>query len=168
MRWLLLNMIFASLVFAQGESQNQQVFSRVTPDFTTTSTTAVTVTGLSFSVNANTIWMVDAWIKNGASSITGNKFAIVTPAGCTISASILGTAALAGTYIEEQMSVSGTLTTTAYNTLGATTAAIGAFCHIHGLIVVGSTAGTVAIQVAKVTSGTATVYANSYILAKEL
>lgn len=78
---------------------------------------------------------------------------------------VRGTTSANTAQAEEQMATSGTLGSTAWNTANLTTAAMGAFIHMHGRVINGATPGAVQLQHAKVTSGTATVYAGSYLRA---
>jgi hypothetical protein len=150
---------------------NLPYFDYVRADATTTSTTAADITGnnLSFSIGANEVWSFEAHLKVGSSSSAGTKHAIAFPAGATVVCDFYGTTTNNGVFAQERASVSGTLTTTAWNTTSFfTTTAVGAFVQARGLVIAGTTPGVVKLQHAKVTSGTATVYANSYIVARRV
>lgn len=135
-------------------------------NFTTTNTTATDITGLSFAVGASETWEFTADIKVGSSSNAGIKIAVNTPASPTsLNAYVHGQVASNTALAEEEVSADATLTTTAFNTGSITTAAVGAFIHVRGFVVNGSNAGNVFIDIAKVTSGTATVYIGSHLRA---
>jgi hypothetical protein len=126
-------------------------------DFSTSNTTA-TNTGLKFSAAANTAYrIVITGTVSKATSGTGLKIAIGAPTGCTIKAiNQVGGSTLAA-------AMANTLIT-ATNTLGATfSAGIGIEVpfRVEGIITIGSTAGDVELQLATVTSNTATVYAGT-------
>lgn len=132
---------------------------------TTTSQSAASVTGLSFAIAANEVWIVKVHMKVGSSSAAGIQVAVSFPASATVTADWFGTTLTNGTNAYEQTTASGTLTTTSFDTLGATTAAVGAFVDGRITVINSTNAGTVQIQFAKTTSGTATVYAGSHLTA---
>lgn len=135
-------------------------------NFTTTNTTATDITGMSWAIGANETWEFTADLKVGSSSAAGIKIAVNTPASPTsLSAYVYGQVASNTAFAEEEITGDATLTTTAFNTGGLTTAAVGAFIHIRGIVVNGSNAGNVFIDIGKVTSGTATVYTLSHLKA---
>lgn len=138
----------------------------VASDDTTTNLTA-TATSISIAVPSYGRYHFEAHLKVGSSSAAGCKYAIDVPASATFYAYVRGTTSAATAFTEEQITGDGTLTTTAFNTAGLTTAAVGAFVHIYGIITMGGTAGNLVVQHAKVTSGTSTVYTGSWARVSE-
>lgn len=133
----------------------------VASDDTTTNTTS-TATSLSIALPSYGRYNFEAHLKVGSSTAAGAKYAIDVPASATFHAFVRGTSTAAGTYVEEYISGDDTLSTTAFNTAGLTTAAVGAFVHIYGVITMGGTAGNIVVKHAKATSGTSTVYTGSW------
>jgi hypothetical protein len=129
----------------------------LTSDFTTSSTTPVS-TNLTFAIAANEVFVVDVFgTCKKATSATGMKFAVATPAGCTIAGFQLGGAAtLAALPVPSLI--------TAINTLGTTLATginIQVTFALRFRVVNSSTPGSITIQAATVTSNVATVYAGA-------
>ena len=135
---------------------------------TTTGQTAASVTGLSFAIAANEVWVCRVHMKVGSSSATGLQVAVSFPAAATVTADWLGNTLTNPAMAWEQTTASGTLTTTSFDTLAATTAGIGAFVNGEITVANGANAGTVQIQFAKTTSGTATVYIGSFLTAHRI
>ena len=130
-------------------------------DFTTTNTTA-TNTGLSFSIAANEEWVVTITGHAAkATTNTGLKVGIAAPSGATIT----------GTEYRGGAAYSTALTNgeiSAINTLGgsfATGTGVKVPFRMEFTITNGSTAGTVELQAATVTSNTATIYAKTRLQA---
>lgn len=126
-------------------------------DFNTSNTTA-TNTGLKFTAAANTAYrIVITGTVSKATSGTGVKIAIGAPTGSTIKAiNQVGGSTLAA-------AMANTLIT-AINTLGATfSAGIGIEVpfRVEGILTTAGTAGDIELQVATVTSNTATIYAGT-------
>lgn len=143
--------------------------ARISGDLTTTSTSAADATGLSFPIGANEVWSFECYMKVGSSSTAGTKYAVNVPSGATLAVQVEGQTTGNGVFAQEQLTAAATLTSTAFNTTGAfTTAAVGAFVAVRGVVANGSTPGTVQVQHAKVTSGTATIYANAYLIARRI
>lgn len=127
-------------------------------DFTTTSTSLVDITGLSFTAAANTTYEIDCWLDViNAADTTGMKVGInSTGTSPLILAQVItnnsSTAALATTSIP--------LNNTATVAQVAASGAEG-FIHITGYVKSGTGSPTISIRVSKVTSGTATVKVGS-------
>jgi len=126
-------------------------------NFTTSSVTAVS-TNLTFAIAAGAVFSVDVYGScSKATSATGLKFAIAAPAGCTVAGFQLGGGAtLAASLVPSLI--------TAINTLGtvlATGIGIQVPFTLHFRVVNSSTAGSLTIQAATVTSNVATVYAGT-------
>ena len=129
----------------------------LTSNFTSSSVTAVS-TNLTFAIAANEVFDVDVYgTCSKASSATGLKFAVGAPTGCTVAGFQLGGAAtLAASLVPSLI--------TAINTLGtalATGTGIQVAFELHFRVVNSSTAGSITIQCASVTSNTLTIYAGS-------
>lgn len=131
----------------------------ITSNQTTTGQTAANITGLSMSIGANETWVYVVHLKVGSSSVTGTQYAVNFPSGATVTADWCGTVLTNPASAYEQTTAATTLTTTSFDTLSATTAAVGAFVDATIVVINGATPGTVQIQHAKTTSGTATAYA---------
>lgn len=135
-----------------------------TTDFTTTSLTAVDVTGLSFSVAANHIWTAEFKLYGNSSDATGGKFAIDVPAGATVEGHIIGNTSGGTAFTTERVTTDAALTTTAFWASSSTE--LSAILHVT--VIVGATAGTVKFQAAKVTSGTLTLRVGSSVTATRI
>jgi len=125
-------------------------------DFNTTNTTA-TNTNLTIPVEANTAYRIMiAGTASKATSSTGMRISIAAPTGTTIKAlAALGSNAISTT-------VNSFIT--AVNSLGSTFAigvGVEVPFRVEGILVTSSTAGSVTLQGATVTSNTATIYANT-------
>lgn len=131
----------------------------LTSNFTTTSVTAVS-TNLTFAIAANEKYVVDIeGTCSKAVSNTGLKFAIATPAGCTISGIQYAGGATLVAPVPSIIS--------AINTLGATCATgIGVVVpfRIHVTVTNGANAGNITLQTATVTSNTVTIYAGTSMM----
>jgi hypothetical protein len=129
----------------------------LTANFTTSNTTA-TNTNLSFSIAANEKYKVTVTgTASKAISATGLKLAIAAPTGCTIKGvQYGGGATLAASLVPSLI--------TAINTLG-TTFATGIGIEVpfvlEFVVTNSSTAGSITLQAATVTSNTLTIYAGT-------
>jgi hypothetical protein len=138
--------------------------ARLSADQTTTLLTAQNITGLSFSVLSGEVWSFECYIRNNKSALTaGIKYAVNAPATSTLEAQLQGTTSATTAVQNERLSALATLSANAYNTV----ANAEGFASIVGVVVAGAN-GTVQIQHASVTSGTATARANSYITARKI
>ncbi len=138
--------------------------ARLSSDATTTSTTATNVTGLSFSIGSNETMNFEFNLRTGSSSNAGIQVAITFPAGATMLATAVGTTTASGSAAAmgtDVMTASGTLGIS-FNTETSQTGVL----NIKGIVVNGGTGGTVQLQFAKTTSGTATIAANSFVVGK--
>lgn len=127
---------------------------------TTTSDTAVSITGLSFAVEANSKYRVRLGLRIGCSGTGGLRFGHTYPADGTVGYQFMGNAG--STAAQIAFSGSGTggtqFPTPTYNTVVAT---IGLF-QAEYLIVTGATAGTFQVTFASGTAGqTSTVYSDA-------
>jgi len=125
-------------------------------DFNTTSTTGAN-SNLTFNLGANEVRRIMiAGTCSKATSSTGLKVGIAAPTGATIKASVYGQLntinATSNSILTAINTLSGTM-----NTAIATEMPF----RIEGVITNGSTAGAVTLQLATVTSNTATIYAGT-------
>ncbi len=126
-------------------------------DFTTTNLTATPITGLSLSLAANEVKFFEVFLSTNSSSVLGLKYSVQTPAGATIEAQLR--ASTTATVLSwERLIAVNTLTTDSFNNVNGD-----GIAHIAGIVTNGATPGTLAIGLAKVTSGTATVRINSVL-----
>jgi hypothetical protein len=139
-------------------------YARTAADVTNGTTSLTNVTGLSFATGANEVWAFEVNCRIGSSSAAGTKYGFTVPAAATLEAICFGTAGAATAFLTDRISASGTAGAT-FNTAGITTAAACALLRVTGVVASGANGGTVQFQQLKVTSGTATVYANSTLTA---
>jgi hypothetical protein len=126
-------------------------------NFTTTATTAAS-TNLSFAIGPNETWFVDVQLTTQCSSTGGSKFAVSAPTGAAIEGWIYSSLAAITTLSYQRLTAIATLSATALHTVATTPAPD----KLQFVIQNGSTAGTVTIQAASVTSGqTTTIFLNS-------
>lgn len=156
----------SKLAFSQGQNVWMQAAS-LSGDVTTTNTSATAIAGLSFSIAANEVWVFDAYLNIGTSSNAGTKYAVDIPTSATMLVMCYGTTTAGTAFTTDELSTDATLGAQAWNTTAAITTAANpdAFIHLHGTVRNGANAGTVQLMQAKVTSGTSSVYANSYLQA---
>jgi hypothetical protein len=139
--------------------------ARLTADVGTALLTVQNITGLSFSIAAGEVWSFECYIRNNKSALTaGIKYAVSVPAASSLDLWLSGTTSATTAMQNERISATATLSANAYNTV----ANAEGFVNISGVVVAGATPGTVQIQHASVTSGTATARANSYITARKI
>ncbi len=140
------------------------IFSFVTPDFTTTSLTAVNIPQLAFPLSANgEIWQFEFVLTIGSDTTAGLKIALTVPPGAGFQAWANGSGAAKSTLLVDKIVTAGTLSA-AFNTFVGQTN----YLRIAGGIQNGTFAGNLQLQIAKVTSGTATVSLGSYVVAEKL
>lgn len=139
--------------------------ARISGDVTTTSASAADVTGISFTIGANEIWMFDAYLSTQGSTANGHKWAIDVPASCTIHAIAKGSRAAVTSIISDTIVADDTLTAT----FGTGSYTSGGWVQINGIAANSTNAGTVQIRFAAAVGGdTITVKANSYIIARRI
>jgi hypothetical protein len=125
-------------------------------DFNTTSTTGAN-SNLTFNLGANEVRRIMiAGTCSKATSSTGLKVGIAAPTGATLKASVYGQLNTINATSNSILSAINTLSGT-MNTAIATEMPF----RIEGVITNGSTAGAVTLQLATVTSNTATIYAGT-------
>jgi hypothetical protein len=129
-------------------------------NFTTTVVAATTITGLSFSVIANEVWVVKADLTAQCSSTGGIGYAIAAPAGSVIEGWVQSSTSAILTLSYQRLVAINTLTATALHTVATTPGPD----RIFFVVTAGAT-GTVALQAASKTAGqTTTVFANSSMI----
>lgn len=126
---------------------------------TTTGQTLTDVTGLSAALVANSIYQFEANLSVSTSAVTtGVQYGVnYSAAGATIEANIVGASSTTASKTE-RISVLNTATTTFL----ATSAQSGGI-RITGSVITGANAGNLTIKHLKVTSGTSTVFINSFL-----
>ncbi|CAB4138891.1 Phage tail repeat like [uncultured Caudovirales phage] len=65
-----------------AQLNNSPVWIRLTSDVTTISATLVDLTGFSFSMDANTTYVVEIFARSGCNNTAGSRVGINTPVGC--------------------------------------------------------------------------------------
>ncbi len=153
-------------VTSQLRGNDWAAFARVSGnDFTTSLSTAVDATNLSFGVGANTTWSFRLRLFGGCSTTFGIRTALSFPTGCVVKAGSLGVrAGSTGVQWENVWANTGTLTSA--GTPLWTLASTAQTALIEGLIVNGANAGVVQVQAASaVTGDTTTISQNSFIKA---
>lgn len=138
----------------------KDLFARVTgSNATTTGQALADIAGLSIALAANSTYQFEAVLMVQSSSTAGNAYGVqFSAAGATIEAQITGTLAAA---------TQKTLRISALNTAATpfvTSGSVGGI-YIAGMITVGANAGNLTIRHYKVTSGTSTVFINSFMTA---
>jgi hypothetical protein len=136
------------------------VYARVTgSNATTTGQTLVNVTGLSVALTTNAVYEFEAVLSVSTTAVTtGTEYGVnYSAAGATVEAQVKGSLTSAS---DQTVRLNALNTATvAYLTTSAQTGGI----LIKGIITTGANAGNLTIQHLKVTSGTSTVFINSYL-----
>lgn len=137
-------------------------YARVTgSNVTRTAQTLADVTGLSIPLEANSVYEVEACLIVASSSTAGNGYALqFSAAGASIAAHITGTLAAA---TQKTNRISAFASAVTFLTVAANGGV-----SIRGIVVTGANAGNLTVQHLKVTSGTATVYINSFLKAVKI
>lgn len=132
--------------------------------FTTSSTTSVDITGLSFAIGANEVWYIDCYMQTTKDVTSGMKFGITGPASSKITCTMFGAVAAGNAFIADELTdaTPGDMAVTFNTTTGNHVA------HFTGTISTGASSGTVQMQVRSVTSGTVTINKWSSLVATKL
>ena len=139
------------------------VQAKTSSDFSTTNTTLTDITGASVTLSANSTYFVAFGIVDSSSSTAGNKWGITAPSGASGYFFGTQTAATNISALPFQYPTFGTLFGT------ATTNAINIYGQVGGQgYVTTTTGGSLKLGIAKVTSGTALVKSNTFIMAFKL
>jgi hypothetical protein len=137
-------------------------YARCSADRTTTGQALADISDLSIALLANSVYEFEAILMVASSASTGNQYGVqFSAAGASVEAQISGTLA-AATSRSDRIAALNTATPT-YLTSGAAGG-----IRIQGVIVVGANAGNLTIRHLKVTSGTSTVRAQSFVKAFKL
>lgn len=138
------------------------VYARITgSNVTTTGQTLIDITGLSVPLLANVTYEFEANLSVQTSAdTTGTRYAVqYSVAGATVEAETVNTKTNTSATNQERISAFNTATSVA----SLTTSAITGGVLIKGIVVVGANAGNLTIQHLKITSGTSTVFINSFL-----
>jgi hypothetical protein len=131
----------------------------VTTNATTTGQTLTDITGMTVTLEANTVYELNVVMTCQSSSNAGNQYGVqFTGAGATIEASIIGRAGNATTNRNERINSFNVATGTFIGSANATGG-----IRIGGVVQTGVNGGTLSIRHLKVTSGTSTVFINSFV-----
>lgn len=133
-------------------------YARVTgSNATTTGQSLVNITGLTLALLANSVYEFEAVLMVASSSTAGNGYGVnYSAAGAVVESQITGTLAAA---TQKTLRI-GALNTAA--TPFVTVAANGGIL-IKGIMTTGANAGNITVSHLKVTSGTSTVFINSFL-----
>ncbi len=142
--------------------QAGQTFTRLANNATTTSQ-ALGDSGLSFPVIANEVCEFEFTLRIGSTGTAGMKLALTFPNGATLTAVVRANSNSVTALIADLITASATSGATIM-----TIASQNGTATIRGCIVNGVNAGNVSLQFLKVTSGTATIAANSFVTAKRI
>ncbi|MBV5281098.1 MAG: hypothetical protein JZU53_01555 [Paludibacter sp.] len=145
----------ATTAFVQSETPS---YSLVTGANATNVTTALAdIAGLSFAAAANSVYEFEAVLSVQSSSTAGNSYAVNYSATlATVEAQITGTLAAA---TQKTLRINALNTSaTPFVTSGSTGGIL-----IKGIFTTGTNVGNFVIRHAKVTSGTSTVFVNSFL-----
>jgi hypothetical protein len=127
-------------------------------DFNSSNASLADVTGMSFAVSANSVYMVEMTLRIGNSSADGTKLGITGPSASTLTAEVIGTTTSTGTLTERLTSL-GT-ETSYFNTVADQNGLV----KIWGFMKTGATAGNLQLQSrAKTGAVTASVLGGSII-----
>lgn len=136
------------------------VYARVTgSNVTTTGQALVNITGLSVALTTNAIYEFEAVLSVSTSAVTtGTAYGVnYSVAGATVESSITGSSTSTATRIQRIIALN-----TATSLYLATSAQTGGMV-IKGIITTGANAGNFTVSHLKLTSGTSTVFINSFL-----
>lgn len=126
---------------------NNQTIALTGANVTTTSATAVDITGLvTPTLPANSTWYFEIYLSVTCSGVGGLRFGFTAPSGANGAFFIEGTATNAATY--QQTSTTGALAVTAINRIASSS-----LCKMYGRVSIGATTGVVQLQFASATGG---------------
>jgi hypothetical protein len=151
--------VVTNLVLDLAAKSLPWTYALCSQDRTTTGQALANVADLSIALVANATYEFEAILMVASSSTAGNQYGVqFSAAGATVEAQISGTLA-ANTAQASRISAlnSATVAYVVLNGAGA--------IRIQGIIATGANPGNLTIQHLKVTSGTATVRARSYLKA---
>jgi hypothetical protein len=129
---------------------------KVDADTPTTLNTAQDIPGLSMSVEANSVYIIEGYIGNGCNNTGGVRFGFVTPTSTTYRLMLDGMTSGSTAFARAFYSTDGIV---AFSFTTLNTSGNGGYVKINGKITVGANAGTFKLQFCSGTSGqTSTVY----------
>lgn len=146
---------------ANGSDPIEQV-SRVTgSNATTTGQALVDVTGLSASLVANATYTFEGVLSVSTTAVTtGTKYGVnFSAAGATVEGQMQCALTAVASMITERVNALNTANTTACLTTSAQSGAV----YMRGIVATGANAGSFTVKHLKVTSGTSTVFINSFL-----
>ena len=129
-------------------------------NYTNATTSLTSVTGLSLAIGVSEHWIATFTLKVNGADANGLKIAFTTPAGSTMLGIVNGNVATITAYSSDIMTTSATA-----GIAFATSSATGSIITVTVDLLNSTTAGTLQLQALKVTSGTATIYAQSNMTA---
>jgi len=132
-------------------------------DFTTTNTTR-TNTNFTFPVNAFEIWEVEFDGAFGCSSANGVQIGWSVPTGTTAFTRLFGCLSAANDFSSTCVSTVNALIAFTFSSVSGPAARYG---RAKATIIVGATGGSITLQAAVVTAGTARIYAGSHFTAQK-
>ena len=137
--------------------------ARVTgSDVTRTAQTLADITGLTLALLANSVYEFEACLTVQSSSTAGNGYGVnFSAAGAAVEAQIDGTLA-AATQMTKRINALNT-SAQAFVTVAATGGV-----RIKGILTTGANPGNLTVSHLKVTSGTSTVFTNSFLTARKI
>jgi len=137
--------------------------ARVTgSNVTTTGQALVNITGLSLALLANSVYEFEGCLTVQSSSTAGNGYGVnFSAAGAAVEAQIGGTLA-AATQMTKRINALNT-SAQAFVTVAATGGV-----RIKGIMTIGANPGNLTVSHLKVTSGTSTVFINSFLTARKI
>lgn len=137
---------------------------RITADRTTSSLTAVNVPDMLFTVGALEVWAFEMSCHVGSSSAAGFKIGFGAFAGATLKAQVKGSSGAPSTIASELMTAFGALGAQAW----CANITNNGWLDVRGIVRAGNTSGVLQLQAAKITSGNATLFTDSYLVARRL
>ena len=142
-----------------GTIWSYDMINYVVSNVTTTVITAANITGLAFSVESGSTYMIEGYYGISCSSTGGVKFTQTTPAGATMEVTYDGIGSSSITSVKIRSFTSGVLTTTSINSANTSSSVI-----IRGFVKTSVTAGTLQFQFASTTNGqTSTLKSSSWL-----
>lgn len=138
---------------ASGGGSDPWTYVRLTSDFTTSSASAVDVTGMAFAPDINSTYEVEAQLMvRTATTTVGPRPGCAWPTSCTDGVVFMQTTSAAGTVVM----TNGNITAAALGPVGGLPTTTGSWpASILGMFVTGaSTSGTWKLQLASETAGT--------------
>lgn len=145
---------------ATGQLGLGAVYKSLASNYTNATTSLTDVTGLSLTVAASEHWVATFTIKCNGADANGLKFGFTFPSGGTMMGVVNGNVATITAYSSDVMT-----TTATAGIAYATSSATGSVVIITVDFLNSTTPGTLQLQALKVTSGTATIYGQSSMLA---